>query len=358
MGIFKKNPNEINYPGGEKHWADVIKNSGDASFLVWRQPEEDFNTNSTLIVLPGEEAIFIKGGIIEQVFENGTYKLETSNYPFITRLRTAFTGGISTFNCVVYFLKKAHSLEILWGTEAPIQVRDKLVGIETQLKARGSYKIQIENSAKFLEKLIGNNDKPFTSEGLNNYFSNQFQSIIRSNIASVVNESQTELLGIESKLMEISETVSPHLERTLNEYGLRLINFTLAAIVFDSDELRKKYDEIGISALEKLRTAQADKLVFETLGADWTKLQQAEILKLLAKNEGGGLVNMGAGLGFGLTAGSQMADLSNQFLNNSSLKTNADDAASKLKQLKELLDLGLISQEDYDTKKDEILKNL
>lgn len=110
MSLFNRNTNEAAYVGGKKHWADVIKNSGRGDLLVWRQPEEDFNNNSTVIVMPGEEAIFIKGGIIEQVFENGTYKLATENYPFISRLRNAFTGGVSTFNCVVYFIRKAISM--------------------------------------------------------------------------------------------------------------------------------------------------------------------------------------------------------------------------------------------------------
>ena len=125
MAIFNRNPNEAAFAGGKKNWADVIKNFGPGELLIWRQPEEDFNTNSTLIVMPGEEAIFIKGGIIEQTFDNGTYKLSTENYPFISRLRNVFTGGISTFNCTVYFVRKSHSMEILWGTSSPIQVRDK-----------------------------------------------------------------------------------------------------------------------------------------------------------------------------------------------------------------------------------------
>ena len=70
MALFGRNPNEAAYTGGKKHWADVIKNTGPGELLIWRQPEEDFNTNSTLIVMPGEEAIFIKGGNIEEVFGN------------------------------------------------------------------------------------------------------------------------------------------------------------------------------------------------------------------------------------------------------------------------------------------------
>jgi len=94
MSIFKKNPNEKAYSGGKKHYADVIKNTGAGELLVWRQPEEDFNDGSTLIVMPGEEAVFIKGGVIEQVFSNGTYVLSTDNYPFVNMdLPTPFKPG-------------------------------------------------------------------------------------------------------------------------------------------------------------------------------------------------------------------------------------------------------------------------
>ena len=34
MSLFKKNPNEAAYYEGKKHFIDVIKNSGDNSFLI------------------------------------------------------------------------------------------------------------------------------------------------------------------------------------------------------------------------------------------------------------------------------------------------------------------------------------
>jgi len=38
MALFGKNPNEVAYTGGKKHWADVIKNTGPGELLIWRQP--------------------------------------------------------------------------------------------------------------------------------------------------------------------------------------------------------------------------------------------------------------------------------------------------------------------------------
>jgi membrane protease subunit (stomatin/prohibitin family) len=384
MALFNKNPNEAAYAGGEKHWADVIKNSGPGDLLIWRQPEEDFNTNSTIIVMPGEEAIFIKGGVIEQTFDNGTYKLSTENYPFISRLRNAFTGGISTFNCVVYFVRTAHSMEILWGTSSPIQVRDKLLGIATKLRARGAYKIQIGNPQKFLTKLVGNNINVVDQQTLlDDYFANEFQGKIKSSITRALNETQTELLGIEARIDEFAETVEPFLGEVFDDYGLKLVKFSIAALDIDDNDLRRKYDEIGMDAIAKMRNAQADRGVFDVLGNDWGKLQAANILNTLAANPGsGGVAAAGAGLGMGVAAGGVFGNMAQQMFNPMQQmpqqpngpaisgrftqksadtgvpKSDADDPVAKLKKLKEMLDLGLIEQAEYDQKKTEIMSKM
>ena len=379
MSILKRNPNESAYVGGKKHWADVIKNSGPGDLLIWRQPEEDFNTNSTLVVMPGEEAIFIKGGVIEQTFDNGTYKLSTENYPVISRLRNMFTGGISTFNCVVYFVRKTHSMEILWGTTSPIQVRDKLLGIATKLRARGAYRIQVDNPQKFLTKLIGNNITNMEQQQLvDNYFAQEFQSKIRSSITRALNETQTELLGIEARIEEFAETVEPFMGEVFEDYGLKLIKFSIAALDIDDDELRRRYDEIGMEAIAKMRNAQADKGVMDVLGDDWGRQQAANILGTLASNPGsGGVAAAGAGLGMGMAAGGIFGNMAQQLFtplqpqpptpvvqqpsgrfSQKSTATATDDPVAALKKLKDMLDLGLIEQAEFDAKKTEIMNRM
>ena len=384
MALFEKNTNESAYVGGKKHWTDVIKNSGPGFLLIWRQPEEDFNTNSTLIVMPGEEAIFIKGGVIEQVFDNGTYKLSTENYPFISRLRNAFSGGISTFNCVVYFVRKTYSMEVLWGTSSPIHVRDKLLGIATRIRARGAYKIQVDNPQIFLTKLIGNNLFAMDQQSLlDDYFSNEFQGKIKSSITRALNETDTELLGIEARIDEFSEKVEPFLNEVFEDYGLKMVNFSIAALDIDDDEIRRRYDEIGMDAIEKLRIAQADRGAMDVLGDGWGKLQAANILSTLAANpSSGGIAAAGAGLGMGVAAGGAFGNMANQMLSPMQQQTppaapqpsgrftqktadsspvssgSTDDPVATLKKLKDMLDLGLIEQAEYDAKKAEIMSRM
>ena len=386
MALFNKNPNETAYVGSKKHWADVIKNSGSGDLLIWRQPEEDFNTNSTLIVMPGEEAIFIKGGTVEQTFTNGTYKLSTENYPFISRLRNAMSGGISTFNCVVYFVRTAHSMEIRWGTDSPIQVRDKLLGIATKIKARGSYKVTVGNPELFLAKLLGNNMPFETQDGLTRYFANQFQSKIKTVITKALNQTENELLGIEERLDEFSEIIEPFMQEVFDDYGLRCVQFVVSALDIGDDELRRRYDEIGMDAIEKMRLAQADKAAMGILGDDWAKQQAANILGDLANNPGaGGVASAGAGLGMGMAAGGAFGNMAQQMfapMSNAPVQqpvyqgssgrfvqegaqaagsnngTAADDPMETLSKLKNLLDAGLIEQEEYDAKKVEILNRM
>ena len=379
MGLLDRNPNERAYVGGKKHWTDVIKNSGPGDLLIWRQPEEDFNTNSTLIVMPGEEAIFIKGGNIEQTFDSGTYKLSTENYPFISRLRNAFSGGISTFNCVVYFVRKAHSMEIFWGTDSPIQVRDPVMMISTSVQARGSYKVQVDNPGKFLTKMVGNN-VPFIMQGeLNNYFISEFQQHIKSSLARAIRSANQEILGICAEQNILAGQIHPILQEILDDYGLKLITFTIAAIDIPENDPNR----------QKLEQAFADKSVMRILGDDWGRQQASEMLHTLAANPGaGGVAAAGAGMGMGMAAGSVFAGMAQQMFapmqpqapiqQQQPVQTApsgrfqqrgtatpapqpaqlAEDPVEALKKLKAMLDAGLIPQEVYLSKMNEILSRM
>lgn len=376
MPIFK-NPNERAYIGGKKHWTDVIKNSGSASAIIWRQPEEDFNTNSTLIVMPGEQAIFIKGGVIEQVFENGTYRLSTENYPFIGRLKNMLSGGISVFNCVVYFVKTSHSMELLWGTSSPIQVRDKVLMIPSKLRARGSYKIQISNPQLFLTKLVGNGYRFVGQQELiDDFFANEFQGKIRSRLTKYLNETDTELYGIEDRIEEIADRISPSIQETFEPYGLRLIKFSIASIDVLEDANRRQLNQIELNSIAKLRNAQADKGVQQILGEDWARQQSADILRTLAANKGAGGAAAGMGLGFAAGGafsgmaqqlssptsqpqhGTNFTNTGNQQAPQPTAPITAEDPVSTLEKLKELLDKKLITQEVYDKKMNEVLSRM
>jgi membrane protease subunit (stomatin/prohibitin family) len=289
---------------------DVIKNEtnalnsgmGSKSVLAWKFTGEDFNNNSQLIVSEAEEAVFIREGIAEAVFGGGRYTLSTNNYPFIGRLRSMLSGGVSAFNCKVYFVNLDHKLELLWGTDSPIQMRDPVLDVLTSIQARGSFSIRVADSKKFLLKLIGNNIQLFTQEELTGYFRSAFLQSIKVAIASCVRESGQEILAIATELERIAEGLRPKLEPVLAEYGLNLVNFYVAAIDVPENEYRSKYE-----------TASADATVMRKLGDNWGRQQSANILSELAKNHGsGGVAAAGAAAGAGFAAGNVFGEMAGQ----------------------------------------------
>ena len=141
-----------------------------------------------------------------------------------------------------------------------------------------------------------------------------------------------------------------------------------------------------MDAIEKMRLAQADKAAMGILGDDWAKQQAANILGDLANNPGaGGVASAGAGLGMGMAAGGAFGNMAQQMfapMSNAPVQqpvyqgssgrfvqegaqaagsnngTAADDPMETLSKLKNLLDAGLIEQEEYDAKKVEILNRM
>lgn len=307
MSFFKKNPNEVNYTGGKKHFIDVIKNTGGPENLIWLNGEEDFNTNSTLIVAESEDALFYKDGIVEQVFTGGRYQLSTNNYPFISRLRNLLSGGISSFNCKVYFVRKASSIEILWGTDTPIQLRDPVQMIATSVRARGALKIAVSDSKKFLIRLIGNNVQSLTNDGIGLFFRNEYLQHIKSTISRFILESKKEVLEVCAHQDMLAEEIEKKIKESLNEYGIELLRFSISSVEIPEDDPNR----------QKLEDAFAQKRLMDVMGRDWERQQSAEILKTFANNPGqDGIASLGAGLSFGMAAGNVVGNMAQKSFEN------------------------------------------
>ncbi|MEO3945883.1 SPFH domain-containing protein [Gorillibacterium sp. CAU 1737] len=281
----------------------VIKNDSPGDTLVWKFSGEDFYTGSELIVGEAEEALFFKDGVVEQVFSGGKFTLSTNNYPVISSFRNFFSGGVSAFSCKIFFVNKGHNLELFWGTDSPIQIRDPIYKLQTSVQARGSYSVQVMDSKKFLLKLLGNKVQSFAQQELNGYFRTAFLQTIKDGIAQTIKESGREILDMCTEKTKVAESLHPLLSEIVDEYGLRLVNFYVSAIDIPEND----------SSRAKLEEAYANKAVLDVLGQDWARLQSASIIRDLANNEGaGGIAAAGAGLGMGIAAGGLFGELSQQ----------------------------------------------
>lgn len=237
------------------------------------------------------------------------------------------------------------SMEILWGTGGPIQLRDPIQGIMTSILGRGSYKIKIDNAPLFINTVLGHVDS-FEPDDLSKYFSNQFAQIIKSTISKLILASNEEILGICAKLDDFSSAISSSIKDVFSNIGLILDNFSISSLEIPEDDHNR----------QKLEFAYAQKREKGIMGDDYNLIKSMEIMQNLSKNDGagGGVASAGAGLGMALASMGPMASMMGNIASNNT----QTDPVEKLKKAKTMLDAGLIEQAEYDAIKKKVLEEM
>ena len=65
---------------------DVVKYEHQDGVIVYKFPSCDLRWGTQLVVFPGQEAFFMKGGVVCDRFTEGTYTLKTNNIPLLNKI--------------------------------------------------------------------------------------------------------------------------------------------------------------------------------------------------------------------------------------------------------------------------------
>lgn len=273
----------------------VIKFEGDDSTLVWKHPAEDFNTHSKLIVHESQVAILYKDGRALDEFTPGKYRLENENIPILRGLINIPTEGESPFHCEVYFINKAISLNVVWGTSSRFPIIEPVFQIPINVGASGVMDIVVDDARKFLINVVGTQGIT-TTDQLTNYFKGKITIKVKNYLAKIMSE--VSYYNITQHLEEISEALHAKLKEDFAEYGVDLVTFYLSNVIVPKDET-KKLEEV----LNK-------KMEYGTLGFNWADEQIADISKRYASNPGGqdGVGGMVAGIPLAMAFGQMISD--------------------------------------------------
>lgn len=291
-------------PKAQKHSIiEKIKYDGPNDILVWKFPNEDFNTNTQLIVGPSQEAIFVKGGKVLERFISGTYTLNTKNYPFIRSLVGLVTGGVSPFSCTVYFVNKVVSMGIEWGTDTPISVVDPIYRVPIDIRSYGDFSLHVENGHKLMEKLVGQ-AYGISHQEIQQFFSNMMATQVRGVISSTMLERGLSPIGIDAHLADMSAAAAEKIRPIFEPYGMAVNHFTIAAITApELDTIKQKARDLqehrmetDVTTEDKRKMAQAQAFENRELGINEQQKWVAQIGQTLAGNPGpvmGGAGGMG-----------------------------------------------------------------
>lgn len=273
--------------------AEVIKYNGTPDVFAWKFPNSELSTFSQLIVNESQEAILVKGGQVCDVFQAGRHTLDTANIPILRKLVNLPFGGRSPFSAEVWFVNKVFSLDVKWGTSSPIQLQDPKYKVFVPVRAFGQFGIQIEDSKKFLLKLVGTLPS-FDKNTVLKYFRGVYLTKTKDIISSYLVHQNISVLEINAYLDEISNYLQEKISPTFEDYGIRLASFYVNDINVPEDD----------SAVIQLKKALAKRAEMDIIGYSYQQERSFDTLEGAATNPNsmqGGF--MGAGIGLGMGAG-------------------------------------------------------
>lgn len=327
----------------KKQFIDVIQWTEDSNgVLAYRFPMQDMEiqNGAQLTVRESQVALFVNEGEVADVFEPGLHTLTTKTLPILTSLNNWDKMFQSPFKSDVYFFSTRDQLDQRWGTPTPITIRDKEFG-PIRLRAHGTFSYRIKNPKVFYKRVSGTRDVYTASE-----LEGQLRAMILTNMASFFGQAEVGFVDMAANQTRFSETLKEALIEPFGELGLELRSFYVQSISLP-EEIQSYLDK-GASM----------RMVGDL--KQYAQFQAADSLSAAASNPSGG-AGIGAGMAAGMAMGQAMKEALAAGANEAAPQASAasgDDPMVTLEKLHGLMTKGIITQEEFDAKKAELLKKI
>lgn len=317
----------------------IIKYEGDNNTIVWKHPEEDFNTSTQLIVHESQEAIFFLNGQALDSFGPGRHTLETENIPILRKLLNLVTGGECPFHAEIYFVNKIEKMNMFWGTDTKINFIDSTNNDYVfPIGAHGTLSFSVDNARKLLIKIVGT-ESQITADQLIEFMKSPIRAQTKNFLSEVLQASGVSVFELDKKLLEFSKEIRHLLNDEFENYGLCLEKFWIEAFEkpeddhfyqkiiqlrgrkltdVDEENLNRQLDLIRYQTeVDKTKmNIDAEYYSQQKLGYTYQQKQGFEVAKKMAENEGSGsdVRNNMMGMGMGLGLMSSTAGMANRVM--------------------------------------------
>jgi membrane protease subunit (stomatin/prohibitin family) len=174
---------------------------------------------------------------------------------------------------------------------------------------------------------------------------------IVSRLNTVLGQNLKTIFDLAQFYPQIETGVKAAVTDFFTSHGIELTDFIIVGIVPPEEVQEKINERSSMGAVGNLDA--------------YMKFKAAQSLEKAAENEGGGgMAGMGAGMGAGMMMANMMGNMTqgvNQQGNNqqqAAPKMSMDEIMSAIEKLGKMKEMGLITQEEFDTKKKDLLAKM
>ena len=344
-----------------------------SDILAARVPAEGpavIRWGSQLVVREGQCALFLRDGRAMALFEPGRHVLTTQTVAGLTGFVAGLAfDGASPFRAEVVFVGRQLFRDLRWGTPEPVYIPDPVL-LQIPVRANGRFAIRVSDPTVFVPKVVGSRPV-FRQRDLEEFLRAQYLVSALTDALASLGRPFVELPRF---TRELGTGVRAILGPEFAALGLELTDLSVNSVT-TTEEIQATLNGNAKIASEAFAKAKGTQYDLEARAAGATALQQAgtsyrevgttDALGELASNVGaagggGSALDAGVSLGAAMLVPQMMQGmLRPEAAAAGGAPAAADvDPVVRLKQLKELLDAGALTQEEYEAKKAEWLKRL
>lgn len=315
-------------------FADVIEFVDESNKLVVfkygrKSGDNELKQGTKVIVRESQCAVFLKGGKLADVMHPGIYSLTTDNFPVLSSLKAFPSLFVSPVISDVYFVSTRQFVDNKWAIKNPIMMRDKEFNM-VRVRAFGKFAFRIVDATKFMTEIFGTKGIVLTYD-IVEYLS----SMVTETFSVVLGECQMTVLDLATEYRKLSTAIQQQLNESTEMIGIEFSDVIVENISLP-DEVEKLIDEqSGIGM------AKQDMEIF-------MQYQTARAMRDASKQKGGL-----AGLGAGMAVGNTLAKNVKETISTGGAQQSK---AEQLREIKALLDEGILTQEEFENEKKLILK--
>lgn len=335
-GCLKSNNNGR---GSNTRGSDSVISNGSKIFV----PE---NTAAFIFSQSGiENIITTPGGYEYQDGESSIFNGEGIKNSIIRQAVDRFGyGGISSTQKEIAFVNLREIRDIKFGTRGPQVYHDIFYGCDLEIYAYGSFTLKVVDAEKFIRNFVPANvnyysfdDKNVREQVLSDFMQSFIVSLNSLSDTYRISQLPAHANDISRQIAQDNFNAGTWKER----FGFGIVQVSIENIEFspESREIVNKYN-----------ANKMDLKAYEDISQKASNISAQQKIATGVQNNGFG--DMG-GMLFGM-------NLAQSVMPNGEMKSNEsamslDEQIETLKKLKELMDMGILSQEEFDKKKKEIM---
>lgn len=313
----------------KSQFIDVIEHVDESSKLLvykYERYKDEIKQGARLIVREGQAAVFVNKGVIADVLLPGSYRLDSGNLPVLSSLGALPSLFNSPIKSDLYFINTTQFIGNRFGTKNPVILKDAELG-PIRMTAFGTYSFRICAPLFFIREVFGARKLNMTYDIIQ-----YLNSFVLEAFTKAIADAKIPVLELAASYREISDATLERANEDAKPLGIKIETLKIENISLPENVEKLVDEQAGIAFASKNMEA-------------YTQYHTIRALRDAAQQDGG-LAGLGAGIAFANKIGS----VANEGTENSK------DSVEKLREYKSLLDEGIITQEEFESIKKQILK--